>query len=89
MDFEISPELNQRLKQINAKDKKLIKKIEKQLIIFGQNHLHPSLRIHKLSGNLKNYWSISIDKNYRMLFILDKSSAYFFDLGTHDEVYGR
>ncbi len=89
MDFEISPDLDESLRKIKTKDKQLAKKIEKQLNLFQQNHLHPSLRIHKLSGNLENMWSISIDKSLRMLFFLDSSGAYFFDLGTHDQVYKR
>src|SRR3972149_6263874 len=82
MDFQISSGLTNRLKKIKSGDKKLLLKIEKQLNIFHQNHLHPSLRLHKLTGNLDNIWSISIYKNVRMLFILDDEGAYFFDLGT-------
>ena len=89
MDFEISPDLDKELRKIKSKDNQLAQKIEKQLNLFQQNHLHPSLRVHKLSGNLDNIWSISIDKSLRMLFFLDNSGAYFFDLGTHDQVYKR
>ena len=89
MNFQISLDLHKELKKIKTKDIKLAQKIEKQLVLFQQNHLHPSLRIHKLSGNLHNMWSISIDKNYRMLFFFDEDGAYFFDIGTHDKVYKR
>lgn len=89
MDFYISPDLNKELKRIKSRDRKLIQKTEKQLVLFRQNHLHPSLRLHKLSGNLNNIWSISIDKNIRMLFILVEKEAYFFDIGTHDQVYRK
>ena len=89
MDFEISPDLDKELKKTKSRDKQLSQKIEKQLSLFQQNHLHPSLRTHKLSGNLDNMWSISIDKNFRMLFFLDGSGAYFFEFGTHDQVYKR
>ena len=89
MDIEISLDLDKELRRLKSKDGQLVKKIEKQLKLFQQNHLHPSLRTHKLSGNLDNMWSISIDKNQRMLFFLDSSGVYFFDLGTHDEVYKR
>ncbi len=87
MDFEISPDLDKELRKIKSRDRQLAQKIEKQLSLFQLNHLHPSLRIHKLSGNLDNIWSISVSRNLRMLFFLDSSGAYFFDLGTHDEVY--
>lgn len=89
MDFAISPDLNKELKKIKDHDKRLARKIEKQLSFFQINHFHPSLRVHKLTGNLDNIWSISIDKSLRMLYTLDNDEAYFFDIGTHDQVYKK
>ena len=89
MNFAISPELDKELKKLKVHDTQLAQRIEKQLTLFQQNHFHPSLRVHKLTGKLDNLWSISIDKNIRMLFILDNNEAYFFDLGTHDQVYKK
>ena len=87
MDFQISEDLDNELKKIKYRDKKLAGRIEKQLSLFQQNHLHPSLRVHKLSGQLNSIWSIYIDSSIRMLYILDEGGAYFFDIGTHDQVY--
>lgn len=89
MNFKISPDLDKTLTKIKSRDKKLIEKIEKQLILFQTNHLHPSLRVHKLTGELKDIWSISIDKSVRILFFLEEDEAYFFDIGTHDQVYKK
>lgn len=89
MQIQISPELHKELKRVKARNKKLAQKIEKQLTIFEQNPRHSSLRIHKLTGKLDNLWSLSIDRNYRLLYIFDKEGVYFFDLGTHDQVYRR
>ena len=89
MDFSVSPDLDKELKKITLRNKPLAKKIEKQLLLFQKNHVHPSLRVHKHSGNLENIWSISIDRNYRMLYFLDQNEAYFFDIGTHDQVYKK
>ncbi len=88
MNFEVSSDLKKDLKKIKKKNQLLSQKIEKQLLLFYSNHLHPSLRTHKLSGN-DNVWSISIDKSVRMLYKLDESRAYFFDIGTHEQVYKR
>ncbi len=89
MNFQISPDLEKKLQKIKVKDKQLTEKVQKQLELFQKNYFHPSLRIHKLSGNLENIWSIAIDKNYRMLFFLSGKEAYFFDIGTHDQVYKK
>ncbi len=85
--IEFSNELNKKLKLISHKDRKLFKKIEKQLLLFEENPRHPSLRLHKLKGNLQNVWSISIDRSYRMVYTEQKNSIYFFDIGTHSEIY--
>lgn len=88
MNFEVSSDLKKELKKIKKKNQSLSQKIEKQLLLFTVNHFHPSLRTHKLSGN-DNVWSISIDRSVRMLYKLEESHAYFFDIGTHEQVYKR
>ncbi len=88
MDFDVSPDLKKELKKIKKKDPVLAKKVQKLLSIFALNHLHPSLRNHKLSG-FDDIWSISIDKSIRMIYKLDSIGAYFFDIGTHDQVYKK
>lgn len=55
--------------------------------VFRKNPQDPRLKIHKLSGRLKNIWSFSVDKNYRILFIYHKNrEIIFLDIGTH-EIY--
>ena len=60
------------------------KKMKKVFYLFRENQLHPSLRLHQLSGTLKGYWSISIDKKYRIIFrILENGQAHFISVGKH------
>jgi mRNA-degrading endonuclease YafQ of YafQ-DinJ toxin-antitoxin module len=48
----------------------------------------PSLKTHKLSGKLKEFWSFSVDYNERVLFyFVEEGKAVFVDIGSHDEVY--
>ena len=90
MKIRLSREIDQYLKKIKKKDKKLFKRIVKQLALFKIDPKHRSLRLHKLSGRLKNYWSISISKDIRIIYFLRREDeAYFFDIGTHDEVYRK
>lgn len=35
--------------------------------------------IHRLSGNMKDYWSIKVNKNYRIIFPFDGQHAYDVD----------
>jgi addiction module RelE/StbE family toxin len=90
MKAKFSPLVQQKLTNLYKKDKKIVTKIEKQLKLFEANPKHPSPRTHKLTGNLTNRWSISVNRELRMIYlILDKDVAYFVDLGTHDEVYKK
>lgn len=84
--IEFSPKVHKKLQSISEKDAKLYKKIIKQLDLFQNNSGHRSLRLHKINRGEDSVWSISIDKSYRMLFLEDEK-IYFFDIGTHDEVY--
>ncbi|OGY10776.1 MAG: hypothetical protein A3A58_00720 [Candidatus Blackburnbacteria bacterium RIFCSPLOWO2_01_FULL_41_27] len=89
MQIKFSSETKKELKKIKRKDKRLAGKIEKQLILFQKNPKHPSLRLHKLTGQFKNRWSISITTNIRMIYLQRDDEAYFIDIGTHDEVYKK
>ena len=35
--------------------------------------------IHKLSGDLKDFWSVKVNKNYRIIFYFDGQHAYDLD----------
>ncbi len=63
-------------------------KFWKRLEIFKNNPLDARLRTHKLSGDLQEYWSFSIEYDVRVVFqFATKNRAVFQDIGTHDEVY--
>lgn len=88
MNFRISEELEQNLRKIGQRDKKIFELIQKQLRLFQSDSKHPSLRNHKLKGSQREAWSISINRSVRAVYqITETGEAYFFDLGTHDEVY--
>lgn len=81
-----SPLFQKKLIKLKNKNTKLYKSIKRKLFLFKVNPKHPSLRLHKLQGDLKNVWSISVNMDFRLLFV-DDSNYYFFDLGSHSQVY--
>lgn len=90
MHIKLSSSVIKELSKIKQKDKKLSDRIQKQLLLFKSNPKHPSLRTHKLTGSMGNMWSISVSMSKRMVYrLLDNDRAYFIDIGTHDEVYGK
>ena len=75
-----------KLLKKNPSLKSQFDKTIKQLEI---NPFHPSLRLHKLKGTLKEYYSISINMSYRIIidFIIIDNKIILLDIGNHDEVY--
>jgi mRNA-degrading endonuclease YafQ of YafQ-DinJ toxin-antitoxin module len=55
---------------------------------FTIEPFEPSLKTHKLSGRLKEFWSFSVDYDERVLFYFtEDGKAVFVGFGSHDEVY--
>lgn len=77
------------LHKIKNNDVKLFGLIEKKIELFKENPRYPSLRNHKLEGRLGNYWSLSVNRSIRLIYIIDNESNVFVDIGTHDQVYKK
>ena len=62
---------------------------EKVLNLMELNPFHPSLHFHKLSGKLKDLYSVSINISYRitMEFLVSEKTIIPIKIGTHDEAY--
>jgi hypothetical protein len=88
-----TPKSLRAFKRLIRKNPQLRPLIAKTLQQLAEDAFHPSLRTHKLIGELSDVWSCSIDYNYRILFhFIDNadnhsSSILLLNLGTHDEVY--
>ena len=80
---------NKRAKKFLKKHKDLINQYEKVLKILELNPHHPSLRIHKLEGKLKDLHSVSINISYRITieFIIENETIIPVNIGSHEEVY--
>lgn len=89
MEITFSPEVVKYVNGIRKKNPQLLKKINKQLRLFKENPKHPSLRTHKLQGELSNSWSITIERSIRMIYYVSNNKIVFFVIGTHDEVYKK
>ena len=62
----------------------LKEKAEKQEALFRKNPFDVRLKTHKLQGKLKDRWSFSVDRRYRILFrLMEKDVALFIDIGDH------
>ncbi|HHH52540.1 MAG TPA: plasmid stabilization protein [Bacteroidetes bacterium] len=62
---------------------------KKTLLTLRSNPYHPSLRLHKLQGKLQDYYSVSINLQYRIMldFIIKGDKIILIDIGKHDQMY--
>ncbi len=90
MEYEFSEKVYRKLKKLKRKDFGLFSLIKVKLEIFKIDEKRPSLRLHKLSGEMMESWSISINESIRMVFYYrNKDRVVFTNLGKHEEVYKR
>lgn len=84
-----SSSYEKRAQKFFKKHPELIPIYNKVLILLANNPYHPSLRLHKLKGNLRDIHSVSINLQYRILleFLIKDGEIIFLDIGTHDQVY--
>jgi len=74
-------------KRIRFDAEKQIKILE-ALTLFMNDPYHPKLRTHKLTGQLKDIWSFSVEYNLRVIFyFVNDHEVILEDIGNHGEVY--
>ena len=61
----------------------------KTLQVLEANPLHPSLRMHRLKGNLQGLHSVSINLSYRITLelLIQDQQIIPINVGDHDAVY--
>ncbi|NOY35500.1 MAG: type II toxin-antitoxin system mRNA interferase toxin, RelE/StbE family [bacterium] len=76
-----SPKFERAIKKLTAS---LVEKVIERTLLFEKDAFDPRLDTHKLHGKLKNQWSFSVDRKYRILFEFDGSDVVFLDVDDHD-----
>ncbi|MFH1253733.1 MAG: type II toxin-antitoxin system mRNA interferase toxin, RelE/StbE family [Candidatus Uhrbacteria bacterium] len=57
---------------------------EQKVELFLTDPHHPSLKTHKLSGQMKNFWSFSVNFKTRIIFkYLEDGTIAFLSIGDH------
>jgi proteic killer suppression protein len=67
----------------------LVNKYKKTVLQLQINPYHPLLRQHKLNGKLQDFYSVSINMQYRISldFIIQDDQIILLDIGNHDYLY--
>jgi addiction module RelE/StbE family toxin len=78
-------------KQLLKKKPQLADSFRTALELLAEDAFHPSLKTHKLKGNLEGSWACSVAYDLRIVFSFVEDSgreAVLLEaVGTHDEVY--
>ena len=85
----ITDTYKKRIKKFLKKHPDMFKRYEKSMAILEVDPFHPSLRLHKLKGHLNEYFSVSINMEYRVVidFLVVDNEIIPIDIGSHDDVY--
>ncbi|PIS32418.1 hypothetical protein COT40_00065 [Candidatus Peregrinibacteria bacterium CG08_land_8_20_14_0_20_41_10] len=63
----------------------LQKEVKEKIKLFQQDRKHPFLKVHKLKGRLKNFWSFPVNYEYRIVFESEnKNTVVLLVVGNHD-----
>lgn len=87
MTIFVSPSYKRAHLKLTKTNPQLAERIKQKLVRFQENPTHPSLRLHKLTGEQIDEWSISIMGNVRIIFQYIPEGILLTDIGSHDEVY--
>lgn len=60
------------------------KKAETKEKLFRKNPFSVTLKTHKLSGELEELWSFSVDYKIRIIFEFIDDVVFFHSIGDHD-----
>lgn len=80
-------------KRLVKKNTQLQDKILAILEILASDPFTPSLKTHKLTGQLDGLWACSVSYDCRIIFAFiedtdtEESAIVLIDIGSHDEVY--
>lgn len=76
------------LKSYKKLSNKLKDKVDGVLAIFIENEFDPRLHNHKLHGEYKNYSSIDVTGDVRIIYKkIDSVIRILLDVGTHSQLY--
>lgn len=85
MKIETTTHFDKNLSKKLKKNPQLKSKIKKQVELLKANLRHPSLKLHKLTGERAEEYSFWIEGNLRITFMIIDDVILFTDILTHDE----
>ena len=73
------------IKTVKYFDKDLKEEVFEKIDMFKNKDNHILLKVHKLHGEYKNYYSFSVNYKIRIVFLWsNKNKVTFYAIGDHD-----
>jgi addiction module RelE/StbE family toxin len=86
--ISLGSEFIQYLKKLARKRLEMVPVLIEKILLFNNELNSPTLRLPKLTGNLKEHWAFSIEHDLRIIFRYTKDgNILFVNIGPHDKVY--
>ena len=87
MDVKYHRNFTKNLKKRFGNNLKLKRQYRNRLLLFIENPKNPILKDHQLSGDKITTRAFSITGDIRVIYTIIENTIYFFDIGTHNQVY--
>ena len=88
MKIKRHPQFNKHFQARIAGRVNLVARFYERVELFISQPFHPILQNHGLTGKYREYRSISITGDIRVIYReLENDTVLFFDIGTHNQVY--
>lgn len=72
------------IRQFNKLEKSLQDEVIEKVELFKNDPKNKQLKIHKLKGELKKFYSFSVNYSYRIIFLYEtKNSVVLLSIGDH------
>ena len=78
---------DRRLKSFSLRHSHLIGEIKETMNEVARDYRQTFLKTHRLHGSLKDCFAVRLSYEYRIVFVVEKESVIFIDIGDHDDVY--
>jgi mRNA-degrading endonuclease YafQ of YafQ-DinJ toxin-antitoxin module len=85
--FELRRGFIRSYKKHISHNKKLRLQVAERIALFQQYPRHPLLHDHALKGERMHLRSFSASGDVRIIYYLEDDTAFFIDVGTHNQVY--
>ncbi len=85
MKLIYSDRFKRKLRKVVVKNARARARVSKQLKLLLEDFIHPSLKTHKLKGKRTDQYSIWIEGNLRITFVLIDGNVFLTDVVNHDQ----